>query len=222
MWDCIVITHWQIREKLHLIGLLTSMKTNTIGKCILVLICLFQSYAMKVQGVTINNVAWGLNSALGDQINVITDLTITGQMNANDVGALRSMANLTNLDISGVTMLKLSIIIPVYNVEKYIEKCLVNCAQQDCCTDSYEIIVVNDGTKDNSLAIAEDVARRYDNIYITSQLNAGLSEARNKGLSLAKGEYVWFVDSDDWIDTNCLTDIMKYLTGIDVLAMIQR
>lgn len=80
------------------------MKTNTIGKCILVLICLFQSYAMKVQGVTINNVAWGLNSALGDQINVITDLTITGQMNANDVGALRSMANLTNLDISGVTM----------------------------------------------------------------------------------------------------------------------
>jgi len=116
-------------------------------------------------------------------------------------------------------MLNLSIIIPVYNVEKYLEKCLVSCAQQDCCTDSYEIIVVNDGTKDNSLAIAEDVARRYDNIYITSQLNAGLSEARNKGLSLARGEYVWFVDSDDWIDTNCLTDIMKYLTGIDVLAM---
>jgi len=116
-------------------------------------------------------------------------------------------------------MLKLSIIIPVYNVEKYVEKCLLSCAQQDCGSAIYEIIVVNDGTNDNSLTIVEDVASKYDNIYITSQLNAGLSEARNKGLSLAKGEYVWFVDSDDWIDTNCLTDIMKHLNGIDVLAM---
>nr|WP_320039457.1 glycosyltransferase [uncultured Bacteroides sp.] len=116
-------------------------------------------------------------------------------------------------------MLKLSIIIPVYNVEKYVEKCLVSCARQDCSSASYEIIVVNDGTKDNSLAIAEEVACKYDNINITSQLNAGLSEARNKGLSLAKGEYVWFVDSDDWIDANCLANIMEQLNGIDVLAM---
>lgn len=118
-----------------------------------------------------------------------------------------------------LAMIKLSIIIPVYDVEKYVEKCIVSCARQDYPSNGYEIIVINDGTKDISLEIAEEVAGKYDNVFITSQPNAGLSEARNKGLSLAKGEYVWFVDSDDWIETNCLNDIIGQLKDIDVLAM---
>ena len=119
-------------------------------------------------------------------------------------------------------MLKLSIIIPVYNVEKYVEKCIVSCAEQDSYSSVYEIIVVNDGTKDRSLEIAETVAKRYDNVHITSQSNAGLSAARNKGLSLAKGEYVWFIDSDDWIDANCLNSIIGQLKDIDILLMGHR
>lgn len=115
--------------------------------------------------------------------------------------------------------MKLSIIIPVYNVELYVEKCLCSCAEQNLSPDEYEIIVINDGTKDNSLEIVEKVAKDYTNIFIYSQENKGLSATRNKGLSLAKGEYEWFVDSDDWIEKNCLKDIVSNIEGFDVLAM---
>lgn len=115
--------------------------------------------------------------------------------------------------------MKLSIIIPVYNVELYVEKCLCSCAEQDLSPEDYEIIVINDGTTDNSLEIVERVSKDYSNIIIHSQENQGLSAARNKGLSLAKGEYVWFVDSDDWIEENCLKDIVSNIKGFDVLAM---
>lgn len=116
-------------------------------------------------------------------------------------------------------MIKLSIIIPVYNVEEYVEKCIVSCAEQDLPSSSYEIIVVNDGSKDKSLEKVENLAERYDNISVTSQPNAGPSAARNTGLSLVRGEYIWFVDADDWIEANCLRSITGRLNGIDVLAM---
>ena len=99
--------------------------------------------------------------------------------------------------------MKLSIIIPMYNVEPYIEKCLLSCLNQNIPHADYEIIVVNDGSPDGSLGIARRIASTVDNMLIVSQENGGLSAARNKGLSYAKGEYVWFVDSDDWIEENC-------------------
>jgi glycosyltransferase involved in cell wall biosynthesis len=112
--------------------------------------------------------------------------------------------------------LKLSFIIPVYNVELFLEKCLRSCADQDVNPTEYEIIVINDGTKDDSLAIAEKIATEYSNIIIVSQENAGLSAARNKGLSLAKGDYIWFVDSDDWIKSDCLKKILDLLYSKDL------
>lgn len=114
-------------------------------------------------------------------------------------------------------MLKLSIIIPVYNVEQYVSRCIMSCIEQD--NFSYEIIVVNDGSVDKSLEIVQSLAEKYHNIFVVSQENSGPGAARNKGLSLAKGEYVWFIDSDDWIDSNCLNDIIEQLDEIDVLAM---
>lgn len=115
--------------------------------------------------------------------------------------------------------IKLSIIIPVYNVAPYVEKCLRSCAEQDLSQENYEIIVINDGTPDNSLEIVERVAKDYSNIIIHSQENQGLSAARNKGLSLAKGEYVWFVDSDDWIKTDCLKEITEKCTTLSLDAL---
>ena len=99
----------------------------------------------------------------------------------------------------------------MYNVELYIDKCLTSCIKQDIQSTDYEIIVINDGSLDNSLQIAENIASKTNNIQIFSQPNSGLSIARNKGLSLARGQYVWFVDSDDWITENCLKDIVKNL-----------
>lgn len=117
--------------------------------------------------------------------------------------------------------MKLSIIIPVYNTELYIERCLVSCLKQDIPYEEYEIVVVNDGSLDGSLRIAEHIAKEHTNITIVSQPNEGLSVARNTGLSIAKGKYVWFVDSDDWIAENCLNKILKksLFLELDILGI---
>lgn len=117
----------------------------------------------------------------------------------------------------------LSIIIPVYNVECYIKKCLYSCLSQDIELSDYEIIVVNDGTEDSSMSIIQDIVNQYDNVRVISQSNKGLSVARNQGLLLAKGDYVWFVDSDDWIEHDCLNEITSSLVNdIDLLQLQYR
>ena len=121
--------------------------------------------------------------------------------------------------------MKLSIIIPVYNVEQYIERCLQSCLQQPYVTaDDYELVIVNDGTKDNSMVIVERMVRDHTNVTIINQHNQGLSMARNAGLRAAKGDYVWFVDSDDWVAENCLDGIIKRLgeTETDTLQLQYR
>lgn len=118
--------------------------------------------------------------------------------------------------------MKLSIIIPVYNVEQYIGRCLQSCLSQPHVTpEEYELVIINDGTKDNSMAIVEEMTRGCTNVTIINQQNQGLSMARNAGLKAAQGEYVWFIDSDDWIEDNCLHGIIERLerTKVDVLQL---
>lgn len=107
--------------------------------------------------------------------------------------------------------MKLSIIIPVYNVEQYVEKCIRSCANQGVPFNDFEIICVNDGSTDNSLCVLEKLAKEYPNIKIVSQNNRGLSAARNIGMSTAIGEYYMFVDSDDWIAKGSLVRIIEKL-----------
>lgn len=100
-----------------------------------------------------------------------------------------------------------SIIIPVYNVEKYLEECLENAVKQTF--NAIEIIAVNDGSTDSSLKILERYAQKYDNIQIINQQNQGLSRARNIGLKHVKGKYVYFLDSDDYIDLNMIEECFE-------------
>ena len=93
-----------------------------------------------------------------------------------------------------------SIIVPVYNVEKYLARCLDSLINQTF--KDIEIICVNDGSPDNSLNILENYSKKDERIKIISQENKGLSAARNTGIKYANGEYIAFVDSDDWIDLN--------------------
>lgn len=90
-----------------------------------------------------------------------------------------------------------TIVVPMYNVEKYIEKCIDSLTNQTY--KNIEIIIVNDGTKDNSLTIAEEKAKEDNRIKIISQSNQGLSAARNMGIDNASGDYICFVDSDDFV-----------------------
>lgn len=107
----------------------------------------------------------------------------------------------------------LSIIVPVYNVEKYIGRCILSTQRQDIPKSEYEVVVVNDGSPDGSLAIAQDLSSQYENVHVFSKGNGGLSSARNFGISKAKGEYIFFLDSDDWIEDNCLERIISKLRG---------
>lgn len=115
--------------------------------------------------------------------------------------------------------MKLSIVIPVYNVEKYIAKCLHSCIEQKCRLGvDYEIICVNDGSKDKSADIISTFISDYSGISLINKENGGLSSARNAGLNVAKGDYIWFVDSDDYISNNCLSSLIKRLDGeVDML-----
>lgn len=97
------------------------------------------------------------------------------------------------------TRLLLSIIIPVYNVERYIANCLRSIFVTGADPDGYEVIVVNDGTQDRSMDIVKSVCSERDNVTIVEQKNQGLSAARMAGVVKAKGEYIWFIDSDDWL-----------------------
>ncbi len=103
----------------------------------------------------------------------------------------------------------LSFVVPSYNVEQFVEECLSSCIAQNISKDDYEIIVINDGSKDNTLSVVNQFIATHQttNIEVYSQENSGLSATRNRGVSLAKGDYVWFVDSDDWVKENVLTDI---------------
>ena len=92
----------------------------------------------------------------------------------------------------------LTVVIPVYNVERYLKRCIESVLAQEW--KDYEIILVDDGSTDHSPQICDDYVKAYNFISVIHKENGGLSEARNTGISHAKGEYVYFPDSDDWIE----------------------
>ena len=97
-------------------------------------------------------------------------------------------------------MVKVSVIVPVYNVEKYLEKCLLSLANQTL--KDIEVIIVNDGSPDNSQDIIDKYVKKYNNFYGYKKPNGGLSSARNYGIKYAKGEYIAFLDSDDYVTSD--------------------
>ena len=93
--------------------------------------------------------------------------------------------------------LKLSIIVPVYNVENYVRDCFNSIFRQKLNDDDFEVIIINDGTEDNSMTVIADIISQHHNIIIVNQENQGSSVAWNKGIAIANGEYILLVDADD-------------------------
>lgn len=115
--------------------------------------------------------------------------------------------------------MKLSIIIPAYNVGSLIRNCIYSCLNQDLPTSDFEIIIVDDGSKDNTYECACELAAQYGNVFVYTQKNQGQSGARNNALDKAKGEYVWFVDADDYIVPNCLNTLYNKAKDNDLDAL---
>ncbi len=108
-------------------------------------------------------------------------------------------------------MPKISVIVPVYNTEKYLEKCIKSILIQKM--QDFEIIIVNDGSTDNSESIIKKYKTKYSNkIKFYNKPNGGLSDARNFGVKKATGEYLCFIDSDDYIDEKLFGDLEKYIS----------
>lgn len=106
-------------------------------------------------------------------------------------------------------MLKLSIIVPVYNTEKYLHRCIESLLDQDLSPDEYEIILIDDGSTDSSPKICDEYAEKYPQIKTSHQENRGVSTSRNLGIENAGGKYIAFVDSDDWVERKSLVQILN-------------
>jgi len=106
----------------------------------------------------------------------------------------------------------LSIIIPIYQVEQYIRTCLESVLQQGLEEHDFEVILIDDGTQDSSFDVIADLTAAHNNITIIHQQNLGLSVGRNKGIELAQGDYIMFIDSDDLLIDNCLPTMLPIIT----------
>lgn len=110
-------------------------------------------------------------------------------------------------------MLKFSFIIPVYNVESYLNECINSLIEQEYPKSKYEIILVDDESKDKSGEICDEYERKYNNIKVIHKKNGGLSDTRNCGIKASSGEYLLFIDSDDYIDDK------RFLKDVDKIVM---
>jgi len=116
--------------------------------------------------------------------------------------------------------MKLSIIVPVYNIATFIGPCLASIINVNIDADEYEVIVVNDGSTDNSLEKISEFATHHKQIKVISQENQGLGGARNTGIANASGEFIWFVDGDDLVVSENVLSALEHamISDVDVIA----
>lgn len=117
------------------------------------------------------------------------------------------------------TKIILSIIVPIYGVEQYLHKCVDSLLAQDMPSSEYEIILVEDGSPDECPKICDEYAAAHKNIRVVHRKNGGLSVARNSGIEVAQGEYIMFVDSDDYIEPSVLGGLLAQMErdNLDIL-----
>lgn len=109
----------------------------------------------------------------------------------------------------------LSIIVPIFKVETYLERCLRSLVRQDIPSEMYEIICINDGSPDNSSNIVKKMQSEISNIVLIEQSNQGVSKARNKGIDFATGKYILMIDPDDYVIHDTFSAILKYVEDMD-------
>jgi glycosyltransferase involved in cell wall biosynthesis len=120
--------------------------------------------------------------------------------------------------------MQLSIIIPLYNSGHFLNSCIESLLRQDIDIEDYEILIINDGSTDDSLNIASELVKKYSNVLVHSKKNGGVGSARNFGLSFAKGEYIYFIDPDDYLAPNVIKAILNVAQthSLDILTFLSQ
>ena len=103
----------------------------------------------------------------------------------------------------------LSVIIPLFNTDQFIEECILSIVRNDVDPGLFEVIVVDDGSTDSSAKIVKELTEEYHNIRLIQQENQGVSVARMNGVAKAKGEYIWFIDSNDYISADAVSELLS-------------
>lgn len=119
-----------------------------------------------------------------------------------------------------MSKIKFSFVIPVYNVKECLEKCVNSVIHQDYDLDLIEIVLVDDGSKDGSEKLCDDLAEMYPLLKVIHKLNGGLSDARNVGMTYASGDYIVFLDSDDYIEPNSCSEFEKKIVSCTTMPDI--
>ena len=118
----------------------------------------------------------------------------------------------------------ISVVLPIYNVEKYLRRCLDSVVNQTY--KNLEILLINDGSTDNCLKICEEYAKSDNRVQVINKNNAGLGMARNTGIDYAKGEYICFFDSDDYIELNTIEKLYKIIVSeqpeMDLIKLMEK
>ena len=114
--------------------------------------------------------------------------------------------------------MKISVIVPIYNSFEYLDKCISSIINQSIGFKNIELILVNDGSTDNSEKIIKKYTKKYKNIIYIDQANGGQANARNNGLKIASGEYVSFVDSDDWLNVDMYKILLENNRDFDIIT----
>ncbi|WP_299554770.1 glycosyltransferase family 2 protein [Seonamhaeicola sp.] len=116
-------------------------------------------------------------------------------------------------------MIKVSVIIPMYNVAHYLDRCVNSVIEQNLKPDSFEVLMIDDESPDNSREVANQLSKKFSFIRVFSQKNKGLGGARNTGIQNSKGAYILFLDADDWLLPNSLKDLISTSDeyGLDIL-----
>lgn len=112
--------------------------------------------------------------------------------------------------------MKLSIIVPFFNAEIHLDRCVYSLVNQGIDLNNYEIILINDGSTDKSKKVSENLLKSHSNIVLHNQENIGLGATRNVGIELAKGKYIYFIDADDYLALNVLGNLLEHLNRFDL------
>lgn len=119
-----------------------------------------------------------------------------------------------------MSIIKFSFVIPVYNVKEYLEKCVNSVIHQKYDSDCIEIVLVDDGSKDGSGKLCDDLAEMHSSLRVIHKHNGGLSDARNVGMDCVNGDYVVFLDSDDYIEPNTCSEFEKKILSCSIMPDI--